>query len=241
MVRSVITLPSVDRIRELFNFDAHKGVFTWKSPPPGIPVGEVAGKNFTNPDKPTLLSIDGILYPAHRIAWLLIYGSPPTFIGHKDGDKTNNQLGNLFSKQSYGGESVPGVTLVRGKYWRASITYKGYTYRHNGFTSQEEAVEHLERLYATARTHTLPSLPAICAAGVGLFGNGYGALFYNPTTKTTIQLAQLAPHGLTFDHAVELFRSAAEAVYGREEAQSSKLPGKRHRVRKAKAVEGASA
>jgi hypothetical protein len=42
------------------------------------------------------LKIDGKMYGAHRIAWMLHYQTePPEFVDHKDRDGTNNRIDNL--------------------------------------------------------------------------------------------------------------------------------------------------
>ena len=46
--------------------------------------------------KYTYISIYGKRYPAHRLAWLYIYGEwPPDQIDHIDGEPSNNRLDNL--------------------------------------------------------------------------------------------------------------------------------------------------
>ena len=54
--------------------------------------GTVAGHRT---DQGVFISVKGVLYPAHRIAWLFAYGTWPRSVRHMDGDKTNNRIENL--------------------------------------------------------------------------------------------------------------------------------------------------
>ncbi len=92
MPRPALTLPSPERLRELFEYQPDTGRFIRRT---GSQAGRVAGKNLTRPNKPTLLWIDGAYYAAHRVAWYMTRGEAPTYIVHIDGDLTNNRIHNL--------------------------------------------------------------------------------------------------------------------------------------------------
>ncbi len=69
------------------------GIFKWKVPTnTRIRTGDIAGTiNYY-----TAIELLGKKYPAHRLAWLYIYGSMPNLmIDHKDRNKLNNRLDNL--------------------------------------------------------------------------------------------------------------------------------------------------
>lgn len=82
------------RLKELFNYDAQTGLFTrrvtvnggrWKA---GEFVGHTAKDGYVH------ISVDGVLYKAHRLAWLYAYGEFPNHnIDHIKG--MSNAIGNL--------------------------------------------------------------------------------------------------------------------------------------------------
>jgi len=70
------------------------GLFLWTENYPGKRRGTVVCSPTTG--KYTYISIYGKRYPAHRLAWLYIYGEwPPDQIDHIDGEPSNNRLDNL--------------------------------------------------------------------------------------------------------------------------------------------------
>lgn len=85
---------SHQRLRELLNYEADTGYFTWKYPPRGRVAGRVAGCK--RADGYILIRLDGHLYLAHRLAWLYANGEMPVdLLDHIDGDPSNNRLSNL--------------------------------------------------------------------------------------------------------------------------------------------------
>jgi hypothetical protein len=98
-----------------------------------------------------LLKVNSRSYYAHRIAWLLTYGSFPAMLDHKNCIKDDNRISNLRlasaaqnsanrSKQSNNTSGLRGVLLYKrtGK-WMASIKYNRKQYHLGFFTSREEA------------------------------------------------------------------------------------------------------
>ena len=99
-----------------------------------------------------LITIDGLMYKSHRIAWLLHYGVwPDEHIDHIDGNGLNNRIENLrdVTKQENAKNSrmkrsnssgVTGVCLHKpsGK-WRARIRVGGKQTHLGLFTDIDEA------------------------------------------------------------------------------------------------------
>jgi hypothetical protein len=83
-----------ERAIELLSYNRRTGVFTWKiSPRRGIAAGTRAGRSNGNGYR--RLTIDGVLFYEHRLAWLIIYGKMPKEIDHKNRRPEENQLKNL--------------------------------------------------------------------------------------------------------------------------------------------------
>jgi hypothetical protein len=84
------------RLRELLHFDAETGVFTrlmatrGPSGAVGARVGWLDGKGHR------YICVEGVVYAAHRLAWLYAYGIwPRDMIDHINGEKDDNRLPNL--------------------------------------------------------------------------------------------------------------------------------------------------
>lgn len=82
------------RLRELLWYCPATGIFEWKRSAKGRKMGRPAGcKSAVGY---IVIRIDGVLYQAHRLAFLYIYGRWPNGdIDHKDGVRTNNALDNI--------------------------------------------------------------------------------------------------------------------------------------------------
>lgn len=144
-------LPSVEALRELFNYDSQTGVLTWRIARSNrIVVGSIAG----TVDKKGYLrvKINGTNYLVHRVIWKIFTGcEPPTFIDHSDLNKSNNVWGNLReataaqnaynSKLREGSASgVKGVKRHRGTgKWMATIRIDGAIRYLGIFSSVDEA------------------------------------------------------------------------------------------------------
>ena len=84
-----------ERLKQVLRYIAETGDFVWiERPSNRINVGDVAGQN--HPSGYISISIDGVRYLAHRLAWLYVTGSwPAVEIDHLNGKRTDNRWSNL--------------------------------------------------------------------------------------------------------------------------------------------------
>lgn len=87
-------LPTIERLRELFDYNASTGVLTWRISTGAARTGTTAGT--PNGSGYRQVQVDGSRYYAHRIAWKMHHREePPAEIDHIDTNKSNNSAGNL--------------------------------------------------------------------------------------------------------------------------------------------------
>lgn len=109
---------SADRLREVLNYNIINGIFTWKVDiggkyKKGMVAGHLSKKGYIE------LRVDKILYLAHRLAWLYVYGYMPHMVDHRDEHKDNNAIWNLRrTDKSKNGSN-------RGKQENNTTGYKG--------------------------------------------------------------------------------------------------------------------
>ena len=159
-IETIRTLPSVEYLRELFEYSYETGELRWKQRPREHFAHDqsygrwntlFAGKPAGNFDKGYgRISIDWVDYKTHRIVWKLVYGEePPEMIDHRDGNPSNNRLSNIRAT-TYDGQArnrrlrsdnTSGRQGVRreGKKWRAQIFVNGGDRYLGSFSSIEEA------------------------------------------------------------------------------------------------------
>lgn len=152
-----------DYVRSLFHYDPETGVLTWKERPlshfscqrawnstntrcAGKPAGGLDSNGYVE------VGIDGKIYKAHRVIWLLQTGEWPDEIDHDDGTRHNNifenlkngsHAGNMLnkSKRRDNKSGVCGVGWHQiDRRWVAFITVNGKQLRLGGFVSKEDAI-----------------------------------------------------------------------------------------------------
>lgn len=113
-------------------------------------------------DRYVKIRIDHVLYSAHRLAWLYVYGEwPLDQIDHINNDKTDNRICNLRlatqsenivnrRAQSNNSSGRKGVTRS-GKRWSASIRSNGHRYHLGTFDTVDDA--HAAYSEAACRLH----------------------------------------------------------------------------------------
>lgn len=84
----------IEQVKELLDYNPETGIFTWKTNvSKNVKVGSVAG---TLSSGYIRIRIHGKGYYAHRLAWLLTYGTlPKDQIDHINGIRTDNRICNL--------------------------------------------------------------------------------------------------------------------------------------------------
>jgi hypothetical protein len=81
------------RLKEVLNYDAESGIFTWAKNRTKASKGRIAGG--INGYGYLVICIDGVRHHAHRLAWMYIYGFCPNEVDHQNHVRTDNRLINL--------------------------------------------------------------------------------------------------------------------------------------------------
>jgi len=83
---------SAESIREILEYDPDTGILRWKAN--SRYAGKRAGR--VGPSGAIQIGIDGALYLAHRLVWLIVTGQWPTaLIDHVNHDRSDNRFANL--------------------------------------------------------------------------------------------------------------------------------------------------
>jgi hypothetical protein len=147
-----MTKVNLEEARRLLSYCPSSGILTWKvDVARNVKAGRVAGYKQKNPGY-TLLSINGKNYMAHRLAWLIYYGSwPKNEIDHINGKKSDNRIKNLrdcthqenLSNTSTYANNSSGVKGVgwdkKNSKWKAMVKYKSKIYYFGLYEDIEEA------------------------------------------------------------------------------------------------------
>lgn len=143
----------VERVHELLSYDAETGILRWRvNRPGGVKAGDIAGS--TNKAGYRRIRIDNRDFHAHRLAWVLHYGSwPSDTIDHINGEKNDNRIENLrvathsvnhrnVGLLSTNSSGFKGVHFHKSKgKWRALITINDTQIHLGYFTNLQEAIE----------------------------------------------------------------------------------------------------
>ena|SRR6202035_1533039 len=86
--------PSIYRLKQVYQYDELTGHFYFKinvrsRGKKGAKAGFLLENGYWS------ISLDGISYRAHRLAWFYIYERWPFELDHKDGNRSNNSIKNL--------------------------------------------------------------------------------------------------------------------------------------------------
>ncbi|MDA9581152.1 HNH endonuclease [Luminiphilus sp.] len=151
-MRNHKTLPSRERLKELFTYDMGAGEFYWKEPRGGRTVGRLAGT--LNKSGYRHIVIDSTSYLAHRLAWMRCHNQDPgdMQVDHIDGNPSNNHIGNLRLVYSAGNQRNASISRhntsgFNGVHWHkaagkwAATMHVGGKVNHLGtFTSKDDAI-----------------------------------------------------------------------------------------------------
>lgn len=144
---------TVERLKELLNYDPDTGEFRWKVRRGGKAVaGSVAGG--LKSGGYIYIRVDKKHYPAHRLAWLCIEGRwPQDELDHTNLVKSDNRRENLREatrtennwnrpRRSNNTSGYKGVSYFkRNDKWRAQIKVNGKVLHLGYFDTAEEAAE----------------------------------------------------------------------------------------------------
>jgi hypothetical protein len=155
-----------ERLKQLVAYDPDGGEFTWLVTVSNrAPAGRKAG-GMSNGY--IVIRLDGVLYRAHRLAWLYVHGVWPEHdIDHINGRRSDNRLVNLRPAtraenlqnlriaRAYGSSGLLGAHRWKGK-WRAAIAANGIQHHLGTFETPQEA--HEAYLRAKAQLHPFQTL-----------------------------------------------------------------------------------
>jgi len=130
-----------DHLKEILDYDEETGTFSWRIDRGTMAKkGDIAGSKWTNNKtgmKYIYIYIEQKNYRAHRLAWLYVYGTIPSFIDHVNGDGWDNSISNL--REATKSQNA----CNRGKTKRNTSGYKGVFLKKN--TGKWYAQIHVER------------------------------------------------------------------------------------------------
>lgn len=140
------------RLVELLSYDPMTGAFAWRPfkrkgySTTGRPAGSRHQLGYIH------IQIDGVIYKAHRLAWLYVHGVwPSDQIDHRDGVKDNNRIGNLRDA-----DAVINGQNRRVAHRNTSTGLIGAHKHGNAFTSQirsQGVIKHLGRFPTATEAH----------------------------------------------------------------------------------------
>lgn len=141
-----------EKLKKLLHYDPETGVFCWrintrKKHKKGDLAGNIYGKG------PVIICINSRPYPAHRLAWLYVYGyMPEGIVDHIDRCNYHNWIDNLregtqtcnMRNKGLRADNASGVSGVRkcNKYWLSHIGIANKNHKLGTFENFVEAVAH---------------------------------------------------------------------------------------------------
>lgn len=138
-------------VRRLLDYDPETGIFRWKRTTSNVRKNSVAGTKDKNDY--IRIQICGILYSAHRLAWLYVTGKwPVKEIDHKNRIRHDNRFDNLRNAGRKGNNrnrsvarnnnsGIAGVYFYKARNtWRARIKISGLSYCLGYYSTKDEAV-----------------------------------------------------------------------------------------------------
>lgn len=84
---------TVERLREVLDYNPDTGILRWKTRRGRIPAGAIAGAK--REDGYVEVRVDKKKLYAHRIAWAIVHGEFPITVDHRNQDPSDNRLHNL--------------------------------------------------------------------------------------------------------------------------------------------------
>lgn len=138
-----------NRLKELLVYDPDTGGFVWRRTKGRAKAGQPAGATDTYGYR--VIRVDGVLYKAHRLAWLYVHGKwPDGLLDHINRAPGDNRLLNLRevtqSENSHNSNrraksGVPGVRWRSDRHrWVAQIRIGYRQHVLGSFTSKDEAI-----------------------------------------------------------------------------------------------------
>lgn len=138
------------RLLELLSYDSDSGIFTSNVTRGGMVKGDIAGSlhhlGYIH------LMVDGVTYPAHRLAWFYCFQEwPEKYIDHIDRNRSNNAIDNLreATREENGANMTirkdnstgyKGVSFIRSRNkFRSRITHNKIVYFVGEFNTALEA------------------------------------------------------------------------------------------------------
>lgn len=145
------SLPSTERLRQLFSYDPETGILKWLERRKGVNADMAAGAPSHGY---IVVRIDGSLYLIHRVIWKFVTGMEPLHqIDHEDLDRSNNRWVNLREADNSknmmnSGISSANTSGFKGVIWNAGawavrIKLNGKTHHFGRYKILEDAVKRM--------------------------------------------------------------------------------------------------